>query len=292
MNYPFHRLLVALAAAMCATALHAATPGDAATFVPPAQDSWPAGPFGASVRLGHAIFVNTQQAAATYVGNGLTCANCHLDAGRLAHAAPLWAAYVSYPAYRSKDHAINTFAERVQGCFRYSMNGTAPALGSKELVALEAYSYWLATGAPTGVDMPGRGYPAVPAPPLAPDYARGATVYAGHCALCHGSDGGGTKVGSGYGFPPVWGKASFNWGAGMHEVDTAAGFIKANMPLGLGNTLSDQDAWDVAFFIDSHERPQDPRYTVSVAQTRKLYHDSPMSQYGNTVDGHLLGSGE
>ena len=85
--------------------------------------------------------------------------NCHLDSGRLAGSAPLWAAYVSYPAYRSKNKHVNSYDERLQGCFRYSMNGKPPALGSKPLLALETYSYFLAKGAPVGADMKGRGYP-------------------------------------------------------------------------------------------------------------------------------------
>lgn len=55
----------------------------------------------------------------------------------------------------------------------------------------------------------------------------------------------------------------------MHRVDTAAGFIKANMPLGKPNSLSDQQAWDVAILVNSHERPHDPRYTGTVAATKK-----------------------
>jgi thiosulfate dehydrogenase len=75
----------------------------------------------------------------------------------------------------------------------------------------------------------------------------------------------------------------------MTDIDKAAGFIKGNMPLGLGGTLTDQEAWDVALFIDSHERPQDPRFQGSVERTRTLYHDSPMSMYGKTVGGVVLG---
>ena len=41
----------------------------------------------------------------------------------------------------------------------------------------------------------------------------------------------------------------------MHRVPTAAAFIKANMPLGQGGTLTDQQAWDVAAFMNSHPRP-------------------------------------
>ena len=84
---------------------------------------------------------------------------------------------------------------------------------------------------------------------------------------------------------------SFNWGAGMANINNAAGFIKANMPLGQGGTLTDQQAWDVATFMDSHERPQDPRFTGDVAQTRAQFHDSEYSLYGTQVGGKLLGQG-
>ena len=45
----------------------------------------------------------------------------------------------------------------------------------------------------------------------------------------------------------------------MHRGQTAAAFIKANMPLGQANTLTDQEAWDVAAYINSKPRPPDPR---------------------------------
>ena len=77
----------------------------------------------------------------------------------------------------------------------------------------------------------------------------------------------------------------------MGSIKNAAGFIKANMPLGLGGTLSDQQAWDVATFMDSHERPQDPRFKGSIAAMRAQYHDSPDDMYGLVVNGQLLGTG-
>jgi thiosulfate dehydrogenase len=77
----------------------------------------------------------------------------------------------------------------------------------------------------------------------------------------------------------------------MANVNTAAAFIQANMPLGQGGSLTEQQAWDVATFIDSHERPQDPRFTGDVAQTRAQFHDSAYSLYGTQVDGQLLGQG-
>ena len=76
----------------------------------------------------------------------------------------------------------------------------------------------------------------------------------------------------------------------MHQLVNAAGFIQANMPLGKGGTLSEQEAWDVAACMNSHERPQDPGFAKSVAETRKKYHDTEDSPCGRTVNGHVLGS--
>ena len=107
---------------------------------------------------------------------------------------------------------------------------------------------------------------------------------------CHGDDGQGQKVAGRYVFPPLWGGDSYNWGAGMHQLDNAAGFIKANMPFGRGGSLSDQQAWDVAMFMNAHERPQDPRFKGDLAATRRQFHDDPNSLYGLEVDGRLLGA--
>lgn len=104
----------------------------------------------------------------------------------------------------------------------------------------------MASGAPTGVDLPGRGYPELVDPPQPPDFARGQKVFSENCTLCHGANGQGTELDDNYQFPPLWGNASYNWRAGMHRVNTAAAFIRANMPFGKGGSLSVQDAWDVA----------------------------------------------
>jgi len=91
-------------------------------------------------------------------------------------------------------------------------------------------------------------------------------------------------------FPPLWGPESYNWGAGMARVNPAAGFIKANMPFGQGNSLSDQQAWDVAAFIDSQERPKDPRQTGSIAENAAENHGGD-SYYGKRMGGRLVGVG-
>ena len=260
-----------------------------AEFTPPAEADIPHDEFGAQVRLGEAIFLQTRAEAPAYAGNDLRCASCHLDAGRLPNSAPLWGAYVLYPQFRVKNHHVNSFQERLQECFRYSMNGKAPPLGDPVLVAIESYAFFLAKGAPTGVELKGRGYARLPAPSRPMDYPRGQTVYQANCAMCHGVDGQGQRQGGAVIFPPLWGGTSYNWGAGMSDIKNAAGFIKGNMPLGQGGSLSDQQAWDVAAFVDSHPRPQDPRFNGSVDATRAAFHANSDSMYGRTINGIRLG---
>lgn len=266
-------------------------------FQPPADNSIPDGPAGDAVRRGQAIFVNTASNAGDFVGNGLACASCHLDSGRRADSAPMWAAWVAYPKYRSKNKQINTMEDRIKGCFTYSMNaqgsksGGPPPAGHAVYKDLETYMHWLATGAPTGADMPGAGYPTLEKTSLGYEPARGQKVFVARCAACHGADGAGqSDINGRIVFPPLWGPNSFNWGAGMARVNTAAGFIKANMPLGQGNSLTDQQAWDVAAYIDSQERPKDPRQTGSIEENAKANHDGD-SYYGKRIGGRLAGIG-
>lgn len=268
-----------------------AQPAPTPAFQPPPARAMPEREYGKVVRLGEQLFLHTSTLAKQYVGNDLNCSNCHLDAGRQPNSAPMWAAFVHYPAYRAKTGKVDTLASRLQGCFQYSMNGKAPPADDPVLTALQAYFAWLATGAPVGKPLAGSGYPKLAKPAQAPDYGRGEKAYAANCAVCHGAEGQGQRVADQQVFPPLWGPRSFNWGAGMHQLSNASAFIKANMPLGKGGSLSDQDAWDVAYFMNAHERPQDPRFKGSVAQTRKAHHDDPDSLYGLTVNGHLLGSG-
>jgi thiosulfate dehydrogenase len=283
-------------------------PGAEGYFQPPARGAYPQGKMGDMVRLGEAMFSATHShpVASPYVGNKQVCSGCHLDAGRLANSAPLWASWVAYPAYRRKNDKVNTFIERVQGCFSYSMNaqgskaGHAPDADSDVIVGLVSYVYWLASGAPTGDQrMAGRGFVTLPEPAQGFDPERGKTVYTDKCALCHGDNGEGQIAQGQVVFPPLWGADSYNWGAGMHSVKTAAGFIKLNMPFALADPvrqkalLSDQEAWDVAAYMNAQERPQDPRFNGDLAETRQKFHDSPYDYYGKLKkpDGRLLGDG-
>lgn len=228
--------------------------------VAPDDDTIPHDKYGDDVRLGKKIFTETYKYGRRYAGNDLTCANCHLDAGRRPNAGPMWAAYGMYPAYREENDRSNSLEERIQQCFRFSLNGFTPALDAPELRALVSYIHFLSKGVPIGVEMPGRGYPQVVRTGTDPSPKRGGDIYKAKCANCHGDNGAGEKkAGGGYTSPPLWGMDAYNKGAGMANNALLAGFIKANMPLGQPWSLTDQEALDVAAYINLQIRPHDPR---------------------------------
>lgn len=267
-------------------------------FQPPLAKDLPKGPFGRAVRRGFLIFTDTPHYAKRYVGDDLSCSNCHTNRGRQANSSPMWAAWVMYPAYRGKNKTVNNIAMRLQGCFRYSENaqdspsGHFPPANSQVLIDLESYMFWMAHNAPTGVEMKGRGYRKLPQPPHPFSRVTGAKIYSADCAVCHGANGQGAVVGAGdKRFPALWGPKSFNWGAGMHSVSNAAAFIKANMPFGHPQSLTIQQAWDVAAYMDSHPRPQDPRFNGNLKETIEKYHHKRADDYyGKRVGGWLLGA--
>jgi len=222
---------------------------------PPAKTAVPTGPLGDSVRYGQSLVTNTRALAAAFIGNGLTCANCHLDAGRVAYAAPFAGLWGVFPEYRARRGSVESLAERINDCFERSMNGKPLPSGSREMIALLAYIAWLSEGVPTGVEVQGRGFKefAAPSPPSA---LRGESLYVTKCAACHGADGEGLRgADNAYVFPPLWGAQSFNTGAGMARVSVAAGFVQAKMPLGNAGTLSDQEAYDIAAYFTAKPRP-------------------------------------
>ena len=88
---------------------------------------------------------------------------------------------------------------------------------------------------------------------LAGDTIRGKQVFATICAVCHGPDGQGTAVA-----PPLWGPKSFNIGAGMSRLHTAARFIHQLMPRDRPGILTPQQAYDAAAYVVSRPRPDFP----------------------------------
>lgn len=199
-----------------------------------------------------------------FAGNNLNCQNCHLDAGTRKFGLPLVGVYADFPNYRARSGEVGTIEDRIQGCMVRSMNGRPLPADGKEMTAIVAYLKFLSTGHVVGAPTEGRGAGRMPELSRAADPVRGKTVYAQNCAACHGDQGQGLRVGTvgdaqGYVMPPLWGPDSFNDGAGMARLINAANFIHGNMPNGTTwdqPTLSVEDAWDVAAYIEAEPRPQ------------------------------------
>jgi thiosulfate dehydrogenase len=145
-----------------------------------------------------------------------------------------------------------TLDERLDECFERSMNGKPLPADSPEKQGLLAYIGWLSHGVTKENALSWRGLNKL-MPTRPGDPVKGRELFASRCAGCHGEDGQGTAAG-----PPVWGARSYNIAAGMARVSVAAAFIKANMPLGQGGTLTDDEATDVAAFINVQPRPDFP----------------------------------
>lgn len=244
-------LLLALAAACTRRAPPPAAHADATG---PADSLIPSGPLGTAIRRGQALLVATRESLPAAVGNRLRCVSCHLDAGR--RPVGSWVGtFARYPVYRARSGSVETIEFRVNDCFRRSMNGTALDPAGPDMRDIVSYLAFLSRGVAVGPPEGGGGggggggrlqkWAAFTA-----DTAAGARVYADMCAKCHGDGGQG-----GAAAPPVWGPASYNIGAGMARVRTAADFIRSNMPFDQPGTLSDQQAIDVAAYVNARPRP-------------------------------------
>ena len=214
----------------------------------PADSEIPAGPLGASIRRGRALLAATPDSLPHNVGGQLRCTSCHLDDGTRVNAAPLVGVYARFPQFRDRSNSVAIIEDRVNDCFQRSMNGRALPYDSRDMRDIVAWLAFLSRGAPVHRDTTPRGITLLPA--MTPDTAAGRTQFATTCAACHGMDGQGTTAG-----PPLWGPKSFNIAASMARLRTAASFIKHNMPNDRPGTLTAQQAFDLAAYVNSHARP-------------------------------------
>jgi thiosulfate dehydrogenase len=225
------------------------------SLVPFNESAIPSGRMGDAIRYGQKIVTNTQTYGSQYVGNGLNCTSCHLNGGRTADAGPWVGIWGVFPEYRSRNDAVNALQDRINDCFERSMNGTALPTKSEEMYGILAYMWWLSKDVPTGASVAGRGFRRISAE-SAPDPLRGREIYETKCASCHMPDGEGKTGPMGeYLFPALWGPKSFNIAAGMARLNNAAAFVKANMPIGQEDTLTVQEAFDVAAYFTQQPRP-------------------------------------
>jgi thiosulfate dehydrogenase len=230
---------------------------DPDTWRPPTDSEIPADSLGAAIRRGLALVLHTHDSLPRYAPGRITCSNCHLDAGRNTEAAPFAGAQARFPKYMERTGATITLADRVNYCFTRSLAGTRLPTDSREMTDILAYIAFLSRGVPVGAKTHGAGGLVSMRDTLAGDTARGAEVFRANCVACHGADGQGNPQ-IPPGIPALWGPKSFSVGASMARQERAASFIWHNMPFGRGKTLTPQQAFDVAAYVNSHARPDSP----------------------------------
>jgi thiosulfate dehydrogenase len=195
------------------------------------------------------------------ISNGMNCQNCHLDAGSRPWGNNYGAVASTYPKFRERSATVENISKRVNDCFERSLNGRAIDTLGYEMKSIIAYIQWLGQNVKKGEKPSGAGITDVPFLDRAASPAKGQIVYNQKCQSCHADNGEGLKSLNeiSYTYPPLWGEHSYNTGAGLFRLSRFAGYVKDNMPFNQAKhdapVLTDEEAWDVAAFVNSQPRP-------------------------------------
>lgn len=244
------------------------------------------------VRLGHDLIENTSyyfgpKGKISAISNGMNCQNCHIDGGIIPWGNNFSAVIMSYPRFSNRSGAMMSISRRVNDCFERSLNGIAIDTTGHEMQAIIAYMHWIGDDIPTGKRPLGSGIMQLPFLDRAADPVKGRKVYITACQRCHGAGGQGrpNADASGYVYPPLWGENSYNTGAGLYRISGFAGFVKVNMPFHEATydhpKLTNEEAWDVAAFVNSQPRPQNKNKNDFPDISKKLI-DDPVGPYTDT----------
>lgn len=265
--------LLVLAAPVAATSQSIGTqlPKRRVPFRIPSEAAFTDSTYRASAMRGRAILLATRDSLPRNVGNALRCASCHIDGGLRANAMPWVGSFARFPQYRPRSGKVDLIEDRINDCLERSMNGKRLDPSGPDMRDVVAYFAFLSSGIPVGSEMEGQGFPRLTL--MKGDAVRGGHVFVSTCARCHGADGHGTSLA-----PPLWGPRSYNVGAGMARINTAASFIYGLMPLDRAQQLTPQQAYDVATYINTRPRPDFP----------KKIHDWPHGGKPPDADYHVL----
>ena len=216
--------------------------------------------YGKDLIVNTSVYFGEHGTVAAGATNGMNCQNCHLDAGTKVFGNNYGSVVSTYPKYRARSGEIESVFKRVNDCFGRSLNGKTLDSSSKEMQAIIAYIHWLGKNVEKGKKATGSGFKDIAFLERAADPNLGLAVYSAKCQSCHQKDGMGLKNAdkTSYTYPPLWGPNSYNNGAGLYRLSNFAKYVKHNMPLGASHVstqLSDEEAWDVAAFVNSQPRP-------------------------------------
>jgi thiosulfate dehydrogenase len=230
------------------------------------------------IKWGYQIFTDTPGQAGRLTPGKVSCNNCHMNGGQRERSLPLVGVAAMFPEYNRRAARLISLPDRVVDCFLRSQNATGlvteengevpadaagklPSPTSREVLAVSAYITWISGGLPIGRNPEWRGQNTIQSSALLPldqlDRGRGENLYVERCSSCHGVDGQGVQIGTKKA-GPLWGPDSWNDGAGAARVYTLAGIIRYSMPYLDPGSLTDQDAQQIAAYIDSKPRPAYP----------------------------------
>ena len=245
---------------------YTAVPDDPTIWNIPDINSLPRTTGNALIRYGKELIVNTARylgpkGSVAIMSNGMNCENCHLEAGTRLNGNCFAMVASTYPKYRDRSGKLESVEFRVNDCMERSLNGKKLDSLSKEMRAMVAYLKWLGAAVPKNVKLKGMGIAALSFPDRAASIDNGKQVYINKCHSCHGENGEGLLKpdSTGYIYPPLWGSHSYNVSAGIYLISRLAGYVKYNMPFTEfqgAPQLSDDEAWDVAAFVNSQKRPE------------------------------------
>ncbi len=226
---------------------------DLQNWVAPDEATIPEGPYGDSIRGGLELFTRTSELMPDYATSTLNCSSCHLDRGRRRDAVPMVGAHARFPKFMERTGATISLQDRVNYCITRSLAGSRIPADSAEMTDLVNYIAWLSKDVPVGSHIAGEGLPAL-AEKLTGDAANGEKLFAELCVACHQADGAGVPPT----FPALWGPRSYSIGASMAREERAAAFIQRFMPQTAPGTLTAQQAYDLAAYINGKPRPDSP----------------------------------
>lgn len=213
-----------------------------------------------------------------YVTTVTACSSCHFTGGHVPFGSPVYQSPSKYQL--DADTGLGRYfrplgyhrdlEDSIIDCFRNCMNAErAPEKDDPVMVALVNYIHWVSDGIidpdmqddwtllppEAGTHLPSiAGVSSMRADPL-----RGALLYANNCSDCHDED----SAGAGEyrrgeirpRIPALWGIVDgYSRGAAFYRTPVLGAYVQEHMPFDDPQTLSDQDALDIAAFINAPDK--------------------------------------
>lgn len=215
-----------------------------------------------------------------YVTTVTACSSCHFTGGHVPFGSPVYQSPSKYQPdpvtglgpYFTPLGYHRDLEDSIIDCFRNCMNAErSPEKDDPVMVALVDYIHWVSDGIidPAVKEdwklLPPEAGPGLPTiagvSSMRADPVRGASLYASSCADCHDEDGPGAgeyKIGEERPrIPALWGiQDGYSRGAAFYRTPVLGAYVQKHMPYDEPETLSNQDALDIAAYINAPDKPR------------------------------------